>query len=77
MIDKKTAEWKGGDMDQYLRPETLFGTKFESYLNQKNDTRNNRKFNSGYQPRALPTEYAKQENDPLDWIEDRKTVKVC
>ena len=22
-------------MCQYLRPETLFGTKFESYLNQK------------------------------------------
>jgi hypothetical protein len=21
-------------MEQYLRPETLFGTKFESYLNQ-------------------------------------------
>ena len=23
-------------MAKYLRPETLFGTKFESYLNQKN-----------------------------------------
>lgn len=22
-------------MQQYLRPETLFGTKFEGYLNQK------------------------------------------
>ena len=22
-------------MEQYLRPETLFGTKFESYLNAK------------------------------------------
>jgi hypothetical protein len=22
-------------MSRYLRPETLFGTKFESYLNQK------------------------------------------
>ena len=35
VIDKKCAEWKGDDkMDQYLRPETLFGTKFEAYLNQ-------------------------------------------
>ena len=33
-IDKKVAEWKGTDMEQYLRPATLFGTKFESYLNQ-------------------------------------------
>lgn len=35
VIDKKAAEWKGKDMEQYLRPDTLFGTKFESYLNQK------------------------------------------
>jgi uncharacterized phage protein (TIGR02220 family) len=31
----KCAEWKGTDMEKYLRPETLYGTKFESYLNQK------------------------------------------
>lgn len=35
VIDIKTAEWKGGNMEQYLRPETLFGTKFEGYLNQQ------------------------------------------
>ena len=35
VIDKKTTEWKGTDMEKYLRPETLFGTKFEGYLNQK------------------------------------------
>lgn len=34
VIDKKTEEWKGTDMEKYLRPETLFGTKFEGYLNQ-------------------------------------------
>lgn len=33
VIDKKYDEWYGTDMQQYLRPETLFGTKFESYLN--------------------------------------------
>lgn len=33
VIDKKCAEWKGGDMEKYLRPETLFGSKFENYLN--------------------------------------------
>ena len=33
VIDKKCAEWKGTHMEQYLRPETLFGSKFESYLN--------------------------------------------
>ena len=35
VIDKKCAEWIGTDMQKYLRPETLFGTKFEGYLNAK------------------------------------------
>lgn len=36
VIDKKTAEWlKDTKMQKFLRPETLFGTKFEGYLNQK------------------------------------------
>jgi uncharacterized phage protein (TIGR02220 family) len=35
VIDNKTLQW-GGDpkMDQYLRPSTLFGTKFDSYKNE-------------------------------------------
>jgi uncharacterized phage protein (TIGR02220 family) len=33
VIDNMTAKWKGDPkMEQYLRPQTLFGTKFESYL---------------------------------------------
>ena len=36
VIDIKTAEWINNPIwCNYLRPETLFGTKFESYLNQK------------------------------------------
>ena len=40
VIDVKCAEWKGKfnkdgkNMEDFLRPITLFGTKFESYLNQ-------------------------------------------
>ena len=35
VIDKKCTEWlQDANMAQYLRPETLFGTKFEAYLNQ-------------------------------------------
>lgn len=35
VIDKKSAEWINDEnMSKYLRPETLFGTKFEGYLNQ-------------------------------------------
>jgi len=36
VIDIKTKEWRGEpDMEQYLRPQTLFGTKFEAYLNEE------------------------------------------
>lgn len=34
VIDVKTAKWKGTDMDEYLRPQTLFGGKFNAYLNE-------------------------------------------
>lgn len=35
VIDKKCIEWiNDEEMSKYLRPETLFGTKFEGYLNQ-------------------------------------------
>ena len=42
VIDKMCVEWMNTDMQKYLRPETLFGTKFESYLNRevKQTTRN-------------------------------------
>jgi uncharacterized phage protein (TIGR02220 family) len=32
VIDAKAAEWMGSPMEQYLRPDTLFCTKFEGYL---------------------------------------------
>ena len=34
-IDIKTSEWKDTEYDKYLRPKTLFGNKFEGYLNEK------------------------------------------
>nr|WP_314113393.1 conserved phage C-terminal domain-containing protein [uncultured Leptotrichia sp.] len=44
VIDKKCKEWLGTDMEKYLRPETLFGNKFESYLKQKTTTTKKPKF---------------------------------
>lgn len=35
VIDKKFAQWSNSSMKIYLRPETLFGTKFERYLNEE------------------------------------------
>ena len=34
VIDKKCGDWRGTEFEQYLRPSTLFGTKFEEYLNR-------------------------------------------
>ncbi|MGI6068880.1 MAG: conserved phage C-terminal domain-containing protein [Blautia sp.] len=33
VITCKVKEWKGTENEKYIRPETLFGTKFEGYLN--------------------------------------------
>lgn len=35
VIDKKCFDWIGTEYEKFLRPATLFGTKFESYLNAK------------------------------------------
>lgn len=56
VIDIKIEEWKGRytkdgkNMEDWLRPQTLFGNKFESYLNQNdrssglNDLKNDHRF---------------------------------
>lgn len=35
VIDIKSEKWLGTEWESYLRPTTLFGPKFESYLNEK------------------------------------------
>ena len=35
VISKKAKDGLGTEYEKYLRPDTLFGNKFESYLNQK------------------------------------------
>jgi uncharacterized phage protein (TIGR02220 family) len=45
VIDNKVAQWKNDKvMCQYLRPSTLFGTKFESYLNEKSVIKKSEKY---------------------------------
>jgi predicted phage replisome organizer/uncharacterized phage protein (TIGR02220 family) len=57
VIDKKCDEWIGTEWEKYLRPETLFGTKFESYLNAKVTRKQ-------YTYTAVP----EGEEDPLDGL---------
>lgn len=43
VIEKKYAEWvNDSKMSSYLTPDTLFGSKFEKYFNQKEVRKNNR-----------------------------------
>ena len=35
VIDIKTSQWKNTEYDKYLRPKTLFGSKFEDYINER------------------------------------------
>lgn len=35
VIDNKWKDWKNTEWQKYIRPETLFGSKFENYLNGK------------------------------------------
>lgn len=51
VIDKKCAEWLNNPkMMEYLRPETLFGSKFEGYLNAKSTPRTGYQQQSQQQP---------------------------
>ena len=63
VIDKKVNEWMGTEFQQYLRPETLFGTKFEGYLNAQEVKPKGNKFNrmikSNYDFEAIEKEILK------------------
>ena len=68
VVDKKTAEWKGTQMQMYLRPETLFNaTKFESYINGLTPIKEQAKGNEPFKSK----DYTKQELDEMvDDIDD-------
>lgn len=35
VVDNMWTSWRGTEWEQYMRPSTLFGSKFENYLNRK------------------------------------------
>ena len=47
VIDNKAFEWQNSDMWQYMRPTTLFKSKFDDYLNANNLNRTKNKPTSG------------------------------
>lgn len=58
VIDNKTLLWKNTEMETYLRPVTLFSTKFESYLNED--------------PNIIKRQKPKMRYDPKEYFNDRQ-----
>ena len=46
VVDNMCSAWKNTEFENYLRPSTLFGVKFENYLNWKKTGGNNNASNS-------------------------------
>lgn len=62
VIRKKAAEWRGTEYEKYLRPQTLFGSKFESYLNQKIKKTSSK---ANFEQREIPEEEFEALNNTL------------
>lgn len=69
VIDKKCTEWLNNPaMVEYLRPETLFGNKFEGYLNAKSMPQNNpNNTTSNYSPYCPPVPEGTEPSCTFGW----------
>lgn len=66
VIDIKKSHWfKDPQMDEYLRPETLFGTKFESYLNSKPKVKQGSEMTAEERLKHFEQEAAEQDDLPF------------
>lgn len=63
VIDKKTNSWLGTEFEQYLTPQTLFGSKFEKYLNQKIINKNKKTKGSYEIPKLRFNNFTSREYD--------------
>lgn len=61
VIDIKSAKWLNTEMEDYLRPQTLFSQKMEGYLNEKIQSKNANE-------RFTKTQSAVDQAKQLDWF---------
>ena len=70
VVDKQCAEWLHNEYARFLRPETLFGEKFESYLNApKKRTPIKKPHREGWYEDSYLSAARKWADD--DWIDHR------
>jgi uncharacterized phage protein (TIGR02220 family) len=71
VIRKKSVEWGGTEMAKYLRPETLFGSKFEGYLNAPEDPKARERAEKAKAEaearKRLHEKYAKWDDEIEEW----------
>ncbi len=77
VISKKYEEWRDSDMERFLRPITLFGTKFENYLNAPYVTnKGSQQASGGRKPKMQDTNqmfaelYEKAANEEVSTLAD-------
>lgn len=82
VIDKKWKEWKGTEWEKYIRPETLFGNKFENYLNGKQYFSGNAKTNYSSKPifdntvdHTIPKGIAEMSPKELEYFKEHELAK--
>lgn len=69
VIDHKTKEWLGTEQQIYLRPQTLFGNKFESYWQKIN------KFNQ--KPKRFANQVPEEiRRDPKEYDRNDTTIAI-
>lgn len=67
VIDYKSKDWIGTEFEKYIRPATLFGTKFENYLNEANKK----------EPMAVGSENKNIKVNPSICNSGRKYTQAC
>ena len=66
VIDIKCLDWVDDPkMNEYLRPSTLFGSKFESYLNSKSKAKGQGKYKSRATYTKEATDWSKVKSEPI------------
>lgn len=74
VIDNKVRDWTGTEYEKFLRPETLFGTKFEGYLNEQyirrgsNETQNKWNYTSGIDDDDTDALFEEFERISSSWV---------
>ena len=67
VIDKKYSSWKNTEWQKFLRPQTLFGTNFDSYLNEKEIKKKSQNFFLDKYKEEYENDKERNDEDPVNF----------